>query len=210
MTKIIIGKQGDQKFPIKNAGVSRQHASITIEGGHWILEDLDSTNGTFVRDDNGLYQRVSRVEIKEDTMVRLGDESSNGYAFMAHHVEEDDPENYAYEFARLAEWRDRFKKERERCQAAQRNRGLVQILISVVVIAVSYMPFLSEQPRLQLMVMRIGMLLPPVYIFFASGKNKMQRIYDRQQRILVCPRCGRPLTDYEITKQMCMTCKAHS
>lgn len=83
MTKIIIGKQGDQKFPIKNAGVSRQHASITIEGGHWILEDLDSTNGTFVRDDNGLYQRVSRVEIKEDTMVRLGDESSNGYAFMA-------------------------------------------------------------------------------------------------------------------------------
>lgn len=23
MTKIIIGKQGDQKFPIKNAGVSR-------------------------------------------------------------------------------------------------------------------------------------------------------------------------------------------
>lgn len=39
MTKIIIGKQGDQKFPIKNAGVSRQHASITIEGGHWILED---------------------------------------------------------------------------------------------------------------------------------------------------------------------------
>ena len=41
MTKIIIGKQGDQKFPIKNAGVSRQHASITIEGGHWILEDLD-------------------------------------------------------------------------------------------------------------------------------------------------------------------------
>ncbi len=54
------------------------------------------------------------------------------------------------------------------------------------------------------------MLLPPVYIFFASGKNKMQRIYDRQQRILVCPRCGRPLTDYEITKQMCMTCKAHS
>ena len=144
MTKIIIGKQGDQKFPIKNAGVSRQHASITIEGGHWILEDLDSTNGTFVRDDNGLYQRVSRVEIKEDTMVRLGDESSNGYAFMAHHVVEDDPENYAYEFARLAEWRDQFKKERERCQAAQRNRGLVQILISVVVIAVSYMPFLSE------------------------------------------------------------------
>lgn len=124
MTKIIIGKQGDQKFPIKNAGVSRQHASITIEGGHWILEDLDSTNGTFVRDDNGLYQRVSRVEIKEDTMVRLGDESSNGYAFMAHHVVEDDPENYAYEFARLAEWRDQFKKERERCQAAQRNRGM--------------------------------------------------------------------------------------
>ena len=210
MPTIIIGKQGDQKFPIKNAGVSRQHASITIDGGHWILKDLDSTNGTFVRDDNGDYKRVGQVEIAEDTMVRLGDESSNGYTFMAHHVVEDDPENYAYEFARLADLRVKFKKERERSQAAQRNRGLVQILISVLVIAVSYMPFLSEQPKLQLMVMRIGMLLPPIYIFFASGRNKMQRIYDRQQRMLVCPRCGRPLTDYEITKQMCMTCKAHS
>lgn len=210
MQKIIIGKQGDQRFPIKNAGVSRQHACITIDQGRWVLEDMDSTNGTFVRDADGEFVRVSRTEITEDTVVRLGDESSNGYSFMSHHVLEDDPENYSYEFARLVEWRDKLKKDRERCQASQRNRGLVQILISVLVIAVSYMPFLSDEPKLQLMVMRVGMLLPPIYIFFATGKNKMQRIYERQQRILVCPRCGRPLTDFEITKQMCMTCKAHS
>ena len=46
MTKIIIGKKGDQKVPIKNAGVSRQHASINTERGHWILEDLDTTKRT--------------------------------------------------------------------------------------------------------------------------------------------------------------------
>lgn len=50
--EVIVGKQGTQKFPIKNAGVSRQHARIIInDRGQWVLEDLNSTNGTFVRDE---------------------------------------------------------------------------------------------------------------------------------------------------------------
>lgn len=210
METIIVGKQGEQRFPITQDGVSRQHARVIIDGGHWIIEDLDSTNGTFVRDADGFFHRISRVEISEDTVIRLGDESSNGYSFMAHHLLETDPNDYGYEFAFLARLRDSLKAERERCQAAQRRRGLVQIGISLAVIILSFIPPISEEHTLQLMVLRVGMLLPPIYSYIVSGKNKMQKIIERQQRLIVCPRCGRPLTDYEITKQACMSCKAHS
>lgn len=208
MIEIVIGKQGEQKFPINNAGVSRRHARIIVDNGHWILEDLNSTNGTFVRDEKGDYQRVSRIEIGEDTMIRLGDESSNGYAFMAHHAIEPDPDNYSYEFSRLRQWRDELKKEKERCQSRTRNRGLVQIAISIVIIGVTFIPGIES--HIQMLILRVGMLLPPLYNFFVQGKNRMQKIYDRQQRLLVCPRCGRPLSDYEINKELCLTCKAHS
>ena len=210
MQSIIIGKEGNQPFPIANAGVSRQHARINIDGNRWTLEDLNSTNGTFMRDADGQYHRISRIEITEDTVIRLGDESVNGFAFMAHHAIEPDPTNYAYEFMRLSAWRDEFRHERRRCEKTQRMRSLVGILISLFVIILSFMPFIEDVPNMQLMVLRVGALLPPLYNFFASGKNRMQAIYERQQRILVCPRCGRPLTDYEITKQACMTCKARS
>lgn len=205
---IIVGKEGNQPFPIKNAGVSRQHARITVEGGRWTLEDLDSTNGTFVRDADGSYIRVSRIGIEEDTVVRLGDESSNGYSFMAHHVLEENPENYAYEFSRLREWRDAFRQERERCQSANRTKALVQIVFSMVVLGVTFIPAIDS--KIQMMILRVGLLVPPLYNFFVSGKNRMQKIYDRQQAVLVCPRCGRPLTDFEINKEICMACKAHS
>lgn len=208
MVDIVVGKEGDQKFPIKNAGVSRRHARIIADGGHWVLEDLGSTNGTFVRDADGMYRRVSRVAISEDTMIRLGDESSNGYAFMAHHILEEDADNYSYEFSRIRFWRDELRAERERCQAAVRNRGLVQIALSMAVIGITFIPGIES--NIQMLILRVGMLVPPLYNFFVQGKNKMQKIYERQQLLLVCPRCGRPLTDFEIGKEICLACKAHS
>ena len=44
MKTITIGKQGDQPFEIKQEGVSREHAKLTInDNGGWMLEDLNSS-----------------------------------------------------------------------------------------------------------------------------------------------------------------------
>ncbi len=205
---IIIGKEGAQKFPIKNAGVSRHHARISIVGGKWLLEDLNSTNGTFVRKADGSFLRVATIYINEDSVIRLGDESANGYSFMAHHAFEPDPENYAYEFNILRNMRNSFKKQREQMANRQRYKGLIQILLSMMLIGITFIPGIKN--NIQMMILRVGMLVPPLWNFFSSGKNKMQKVYERQQHILICPRCGRPLSDFEIDKQQCMVCKAHS
>ena len=50
MKQFILGTEGNQPFKITQMGVSHQHARITIgDDGVWTLEDLNSTNGTFVR-----------------------------------------------------------------------------------------------------------------------------------------------------------------
>ena len=47
--------------------VSWRHGVLRVDGDGWIVEDLGSTNGTFL----GL-QRLDRIEIREECVVRLG------------------------------------------------------------------------------------------------------------------------------------------
>jgi pSer/pThr/pTyr-binding forkhead associated (FHA) protein len=50
--------------------VSRKHACIVHEDGAWQIEDLGSSNGTFVlRDD---FERVEKAEIQDGTEIAFG------------------------------------------------------------------------------------------------------------------------------------------
>jgi hypothetical protein len=50
--------------------VSRKHAKIIREDGVWKIEDLGSSNGTFVLHDN--FDRVEQSEIKDGDEIALG------------------------------------------------------------------------------------------------------------------------------------------
>ena len=59
--KIKIGKAEDNDFIVNDPHVSRHHACLVREDhGCWLLEDLGSTNGTFVHRSsrNVLHQRT--------------------------------------------------------------------------------------------------------------------------------------------------------
>ena len=47
---ISIGRLPDNQVVIDNPAVSGRHARVYREGSHYVLEDLKSTNGTFVND----------------------------------------------------------------------------------------------------------------------------------------------------------------
>ena len=50
--------------------VSRKHAKITCEDGVWMIEDLGSSNGTFVlRDD---FEKVEAAELSDGMDIALG------------------------------------------------------------------------------------------------------------------------------------------
>jgi pSer/pThr/pTyr-binding forkhead associated (FHA) protein len=63
----VIGRDTGIAVPISRDGVSRRHARILVEGAEYVLEDLDSTNGTFL---NG--QQVARDALRHLDVISLG------------------------------------------------------------------------------------------------------------------------------------------
>jgi hypothetical protein len=64
---IILGRQQTCDLTLRDDEVSRQHINIIREGMRWCLEDLGSTNGTYV---NGV--RIDRYILKPEDRVRVG------------------------------------------------------------------------------------------------------------------------------------------
>ena len=65
-----IGRTPEAHLFINEASVSRQHAEIASSGGNYEIEDLGSSNGSFINDVK-LAQRV-KTKLKDNDMIRLG------------------------------------------------------------------------------------------------------------------------------------------
>jgi len=68
--QIGIGRDSTNEIPVNDAEVSRRHARLTFQGGKYVLEDLGSTNGTFV---NGQRLTGPRV-LKSGEVISFGEQ----------------------------------------------------------------------------------------------------------------------------------------
>ena len=64
---VSIGRLPDNAVVIDNPAVSGRHARVYREGNHYVLEDLKSTNGTFVND-----QPIARHSLLEGDVILVG------------------------------------------------------------------------------------------------------------------------------------------
>lgn len=60
---VSVGRADHNQIQIDNKGVSLLHAVISKKGNNWFIEDLNSTNGTYLND----------VKIAEKQLIKLGD-----------------------------------------------------------------------------------------------------------------------------------------
>ncbi|MFL7869802.1 MAG: FHA domain-containing protein [Anaerolineales bacterium] len=68
--QISIGRDSSSEITVNDAEVSRRHSRLTFQGGKYVLEDLGSTNGTFV---NG--QRLTGPHVlKSGEVISLGEQ----------------------------------------------------------------------------------------------------------------------------------------
>ena len=52
---------------VQDDKASRHHAAIAHQDGHFVLYDMDSTNGTYVDD-----ERITKVELEDGDVFRIG------------------------------------------------------------------------------------------------------------------------------------------
>lgn len=81
----LIGRQGENNLVLRDNRISRSHARISAENGHYVIEDLDSRHGVFV---NG--KRVERQALNDGDRIDFGFPDSYRLAFLA---KEDDELN---------------------------------------------------------------------------------------------------------------------
>ena len=69
---ISIGRSPENVIVIPDPEISRRHAILSLEGGKLYIEDLNSTNGTYVYDGK-LFQPVKgKQEINPGSVIKLG------------------------------------------------------------------------------------------------------------------------------------------
>lgn len=65
-----IGSGAENQLVINDPSLSAQHASISLQNGNYVLKDLGSQTGTFIKG-----QRISQRRIRNQDTIRLGNTS---------------------------------------------------------------------------------------------------------------------------------------
>jgi two-component system, cell cycle response regulator len=63
----ILGRSADATIPLDAESVSRRHARILMTAAGYLLEDLGSTNGSFVND-----RRIDQAPLQDGDLLRVG------------------------------------------------------------------------------------------------------------------------------------------
>jgi pSer/pThr/pTyr-binding forkhead associated (FHA) protein len=88
-----IGRLPDNMLQIDNPAVSGHHARVFWDSDHFVIEDRESLNGTFIND-----QRVARQELRDGDRILIG---KHTVIFAAEPLQEVAPASYAYAAAPL-------------------------------------------------------------------------------------------------------------
>ena len=209
MKEIIIGRKGTQPFKIVAEGVSAQHAALTIrDDGKWVLKDLDSTNGTFVRNEAFRFERIGKRVIGKNTVIRLGcDDTIRSIQFSAIQLVKDKPDDYSYEFNVLREnWDVAMKKK----DAIEKKVNMLSFapIVAYVIVVIGTLPFDVDAVMLRCFLFVPTMLAPFINKY---GKKKIKELSYEMKNTFVCPnpQCSLPLSETDVKKGKCPRCNCH-
>lgn len=204
----IIGRDTNSPFAIPDTAtaVSRQHARIIIDdNGNWMLEDMNTANGTFVRDEEGKLVRVSRVAITPDSFIVLGADSIKGCAFYARHILS--PDSYSEEFYYI---RDKKQEFDDRIKAQERKSKYIKWGTTIISGLALLGSMLLTDPQSTILFLRLSSLVTVITGLAYDPINSRKRIREQEAHFMQCPNpnCHNALSANDVKNMHCPRCKA--
>jgi len=210
---IRIGKSKDNTYITNDPLVSRYHAVLTRDDkGALVLEDKESTNGTFVND-----MRILKKKVYLKDRIRLG---LNHTTTIADILASDN--DFSEQFADLKKVYDTYIREKIRIQSSNQFKtrlfqSLPFALVGVTGIVLGVMGHTNRE--LLIFSFILAVCAPTVGIYFGARQAakipaQLQNLANQFKIDYVCPKCGVFLGEipYEslLNKKQCSTpsCKA--
>jgi len=188
---IRIGKAADNDYIADDDFVSRYHANLVRDGkGNLFVEDLNSTNGTFV---NGT--RVMKKKISSTDNVKLG---SLYQLNITEALKFDN--DYCDEFALLKPIYNDYIKEKIRIQSSNqfKTRLFQSLPFAVLGVAGLVISFFGKGKGNNGIIIISGILAvcaPTIGIYFGARQSakipeQLQNLANKLKIDYVCPKCG--------------------
>ena len=203
---IIIGRQGDQPFTIAQEGVSREHAKLTIgDNGKWMLEDLNSDNGTFIRNDAGDLEQISKKVITEGTYICLGPDNANGCKFYGWQLLT--PKDYHKAFDYLEDLDADIDRQLEK--ADDKNKLIRKTIAGVSMVGFFGSFFVSDND-IRTLLLRVSTATTGISSMLYDPSKQKKRLKTLQEKFFGCPNpaCSHTLTGKEVKNRKCAKCGA--
>lgn len=186
---IRIGKATDNDFVVNDPHVSRYHARLIQEKeGGWLLEDLNSTNGTFV---NG--SQIIRKHVGSADAILLGNNYQLDFAEVLKHNND-----YSEAFDRLQQVYDDYIRAKISIQSSNvfKTRVFQTVPFAMIAVGGAMFGFLGkENPVLFGFGIFIAICAPVIGIYLGARQSaktpkQLQELVDRFKTDYVCPKCG--------------------
>lgn len=186
---IKIGKADDNDFIVNDPQVSRYHAQLLREeNGCWLLEDVGSTNGTYVNGSQVIKKRVTPTD-----EIRLG----NNYRIKVVDVLKFN-NDYSDEFTSLKNVYDNYVQVKVKIQSSNQFKtrlfqSLPFALPGIVGVVIGFLG--KGSPELFGLSLLITICAPTIGIYLGAKQSakipqQLQDIANQFKIDYVCPKCG--------------------
>jgi len=197
---VLVGKQGNQPFPLTESTISRQHAIVHVDTdtGQIKLRDNNSTNGTWILANDGTFKRVAgEVVVRPETTIRLG---ASFICTIKKIIEKPAPP--AVDISHLRDCYDEYIENKLAIESKTANINMMRIITMALgtIIGGLVMGLLPNDivgdETMSLLIKggaTLSVLLIAWFVISAMSKKLIKRKKENEdnfRRFYCCPKCG--------------------
>lgn len=199
---ILIGREGNQPFPLTEASISRKHALFHMDerSGAMTLRDNGSANGTYIKIGNGGFKRISgSATVGFQDIIRLG--AIQTFQIKDLLPKSTPPANDSEDISHLRNVYDIYNANRLTLEAQTSNimmmrLGAMSLSGVIALIASTVIPEDMMSPSLKVIIQVVSVVVALGLAWIVVGiknKNLIRRKDQNEQyfkKHYCCPKCG--------------------